>query len=253
MDNFAETVQFYFPLQGIQISYWDDTNLAHFNTCDVVICYHVKIKSEFETCKRLKMNRKFIGVVDTSTFHVVKLQNILYSLWMPHACQFHTNTNQEMTDNMCMLTPTEIIHNCQTNNQFFVGCFAKKWIALNYVCNSFLEWTNLASKDSEQMDVEELVDSDDSDDSDDQIEVFSIDKETQRFFAEKTQKKSVEKKGVEKKDVKKKGVEKKDVKKKVVEKKGVKKKRLSGAKRIWFDDDEEYLPPHKKQKNCKQL
>ena len=128
-DN-TEDKQFYLPLTSVSINYQKNSN----QTCQLlqfVVGYRFQISDNLKDCLKYGMFRKLLAMLNTNEFHLVTLDKIEYSLWMPHACYIKDSRNAS-NKSACTCEDYILKHNYQYNKAFFFGCFARKWLALNY-------------------------------------------------------------------------------------------------------------------------
>ena len=128
-------MNFYIPLICVSIYCQLGTQTESIN---VTVCYQLELSNNFQDCLKYGMFRKLMAFVDDECFHVINLVNIVYPVWIPHACFFrndqivsdYQNFNEQGI--LCKCDCNKIHHNFQINKAFFLGCFGFKWHALHF-------------------------------------------------------------------------------------------------------------------------
>ena len=143
-------INFYLPLMCLKIDC--DIGKESVDSINLVICYNLQVSDNFLECIEYGMTRKLMGYLNTNTFHVIDIVNILYPIWLPHACFFKSTHNKS---NCCTCDTNQLHHNF-SNNAFFVGIFGNKWNVLHWkpVCEN-------DCIDDENINPERIADEDD--------------------------------------------------------------------------------------------
>ena len=102
-----------------------------------------------------------MGQVESNNYHIVNMDDINYSMWIPHAC-LTDRYGDNKSRNVCFCDNSDsIIHNYKDNKHFFINSFAVKWEPLHYLRTHYFKW-NTSIIDC-NINVDDLMDSSEDD------------------------------------------------------------------------------------------
>ena len=167
-DDYCDQTQFYFPLVALQVSYMENWyHQSAIKKLDCILGLHLKLVNDANRCQYYGMYRKMMLELDTSEIHLIKLKNIEYPIWTPHACNMEDRRNLNHPK-CCNIISThkryKLAHNYTQNKLFFCGAFACKWKALHYIMG-FSKSINIKNCDGQ----ENIETTDDESDSESEI------------------------------------------------------------------------------------